>query len=176
MLSRLSAPWSLLKTKFLLLKGFELLHIDIRRLVQHTDSDIEPSPEVLRLCCCHDEAGKGRSAVFCTLQVCRCTCAHWPSSSASLGCHHALTAPLRLSASALPCRSQEATEEAEAELLRTGALQGGPLETICEERPPSLDTVRSSSLQELQPGGEADGCRVCSLVALLHSWSTAIGR
>ncbi len=78
----------------------------------------------------------------------------------------------RLSACASPCRSQEATEQAEAELLCTGALRGaGSLETICEERPPSGDTVQSSSLQELQPEGEAYGCRNGSLAALLHGWS-----
>ena len=84
---------------------------------------------------------------------CRCVAA--PVHTGDYQCQLGLSlcadnAPLTLSACASPCRSQEATEQAEAELLRTGALQGAaPLETICEERSPSRDTVQSSSLQEL---------------------------
>ena len=48
--------------------------------------------EVRHLCYCDMRQERGGVPEDCTLQVCCCIWAHWPFSSASLGCHRALTA------------------------------------------------------------------------------------
>ena len=150
---------------------------DTSGLAQNADPDIQPNLEVLHLCHrdCEARQGQGCREVHpAGVLLHWCTLATQQRQLGLSSC--ADSAPVRQSAGASPCRSQEAAEQAEAELLRTGALGGaGPLETICEERPPSRDTVQSSSLQEPQPEGEAGGCSACSLLALLHGWSVVRG-